>query len=559
MKLKQIIAVLLVVFCSNVVCAQSDYDKRNTIINSLNRFFDVLTSVNDKYEPTLPNTIVGMFGDGNIQSGGANYFRYNGRDMNMEDFVQLYSKRSLQGIFIGHKFEIPNESRNVKPIKESVNDQRWSVKGILKRSNENFSEGDSREDYLIKDVPIDLIIKYNGLEKEITILEINISSSDLQKVYPIYNTRDVFSIDDSHSKLRVLSQGGEWYCSIQSYRERTKTYPNISGEVLRYGDASLFKENKHSTPFSGNNRNNVTKSEEKTSILREKIPYSLLTTSTRYGNIYVNREGLICGNFPRNLSYNERSVKVYIKQGNETRYLTVTQLGKIKKTIFDLDSEYMHQLDFSYSLKYGLGMAYSYHFEDLRFSLGGYISTNYNVFRGMKSPIETQAQAVVIDPSLSGNKVNEIENDMYEVVEKNIKPNILNPYNDAKKYVARSLFMLQGGCEITNWLSFNFGIGTALLRNKYYMETAYGYTKYIFEKKQQNLPNIDDVIEYRPFYKNYYYKEKFQVKFAMRPSLIFRIPFGDDQSFNIGTGCVITPGYSKGSSFDFSLGYTWSI
>lgn len=556
MKIKPMLAVLFATFCCSTICAQSDYDKRNTIVSSLNRFFDVLTSVNDKYEPTSANTIVGIFGDGNLQSGGANYFRYNGRDMNMEDFVQLYSKRSLQGNFIGHKFEISNESKNIASIKEFVNDQRWVIKGILKRTNESFREGDSTEDYLIKDSPVDLIIKYNGLEKEITILEININSPDLQKVYPIYNTKNVFDIDESHSKLKIPPEGGEWYCSLQSYREQIKTYPNISGETLQYGESSLFK-NKYSSIFSSRNkRTNMQESSDKTNIKRERIPYSLLTTSTRYGNIYVNENGQICGNFPRNLSYSKRSVNVSVKQGNETRYFTVIQSGKIKRTIFDLDNEYMQQLDLSYSMKYGLGVVYNYHFGDSRFSMGGFIGTNYNVFRGIKSPIETQVQVINLSTTEDGTKE---DNDMYRIIEKIVKPTPSNPYNDAKKYVARSLFLLQGGCEVTNWLNLNLGIGAALLRNKYYMKTAYGYTKYTFEKLQPNLPNIDDVIEYKPFYKNYYYKDKYKVKFALRPSIIFRIPFGDDQSLNVGIGYVITPGYSKGSSLDFSLGYTWSI
>ena len=95
-----------------------------------------------------------------------------------------------------------------------------------------------------------------------------------------------------------------------------------------------------------------------------------------------------------------------------------------------------------------------------------------------------------------------MKEDLYEISHETIKPETgkycskLDPKNEAKKYTARSLFLIQPGVNVTNWCNFTLGIGVALSHNKYFMETAYGYTRYSFTKLDPSLPDIDDIYDY---------------------------------------------------------------
>lgn len=524
--------IISVIFCYSVN-AQNDEVKRTTIINSLGLFFDNLSNINDELDPIPANVFVSTFGNKNIISGGGNYFRYNSREMDMGSFIDWYAQKCVEGKNINHALDITQRQTNVKPLGGSSSDQRWEVKGVLKRTNSNFEEGNKTEDYLIKNVPVNFVVRYNGEGKEVSILEINITNPAIQKVYPVYRNDTTFVVDKSNSNISLSSEGGDWSLKMTSYYTRTKSYPGF----------------------------------DKNSSSKWNLDYVLLPSEgdAKFLSATVN-EGKILGKLPKNYTQNNRSYKVFVKQTNSNKSYSVSinQAAAIKPCpmcdFFELDNNWdLHQIDLSYSLKYGIGLSYKFHFEDTRFYIGGKIATNFDSFRGLDWFASANAWAKVtinVDQKIG-------EQDLYKIHEETFKPetsnysSMMDPYNSAKKYTARSLFLVQGGVHVTNWLNFNLGAGIALNRNLYYLETAYGYKKYSYEKLDPSLPDIDDVYQYFAYYKNYYYKDHYKVNFALRPAVDFRIPLGSHQYLNAGVGYVLTPGFKDGSSVDFSLGYTF--
>ena len=538
MKNSRVFLLLSLCLSSNIIFAQNEEVKRTDIITSLIHFFDNLSSVNDEYDSMPASEFVRIYGNENTLTGGGHYFRYNGQESDMTSFVQHYAKSSIEGKNINHKLDISNRLINVKPIyKASSVDQRWIVKGNLQRTNADFETSDKNEDYLIKDEPIDLVVRYNGHEKEISILEINIRNPRLQKVYPVYHTKIVFSPESNKSLTNLSADGGEWFCKMQSYRSRIKEYPGFN------------KTSENRTPLG--------------------FTYSLgdQRSSLRTGNIKMDNES-IKGTIAQNYLKESRSYTINLIQ-NETNYVysvTISQSGAVKPckgcVIFDVDDYHnLSQIGISYSFKYGMGFIYKHHFEDTRFSLGGLIATNFDTYRGWEKPVQvsTETSVSIGIPSTSAG----LKEDLYEISHETIKPetgkysSMLDPRNEAKKYTARSLFLIQPGVNVTNWCNFTLGIGVALSHNKYFMETAYGYTKYSFTKLDPSLPDIDDIYDYRAYYKNYYYKDPIKCHFAIRPSLDFRIPVERHQYINLEVGYVLTPGCKDGASLDFAIGYTW--
>lgn len=532
--MKYFFTILLVTFSFGIIKGQNEEVKRTTIINSLGVFFDNLSYLNDESEPLPADVFESTFGNENILTGGGNYFRVNGHDFDMVSFIKNYSQKNLEGRNINHKFDISHRKINVKPMSQSSDDQRWQVNGILKRSNANFKK-DSKEDFLIKDEPMSFIVRYNGEGKEISILEINIENPNIQKVYPVYTNDTIFTVDNGQSKTHLSSNGGEWHLKMNSYCIQYKSYPGFyqTDKKISLLDYSLIKQ----------------------------------TGKSRIDNIKLVN-GIITGSIPQNYSENNRSYSLTLRQNNTNRQQTIviSQSGAVTPCywcdFFDVDNFYnFNQFDLSYSIKYGIGISYRCHLEDTRFSFGGLIATNFDTYRGWESLEKTVKQN--IEPSIGGSNI--IKGDMYKVHSEIVKPetsnysSLMDPYNSARKYTARSIFLLQAGVTITNWFSFNMGAGVALSRNKYFLETAYGYTKYSFEKLDPMLPDIEDIYSYRAYYKDYYYKDPIKVHFAMRPSLDFRIPIQWDEYLNLGLGYVVTPGYKEGCSLDFSIGYTWSF
>lgn len=537
-KYRFILAIGGLLFFGNLF-AQHEEVKRTDIINSLNQFFDNLSSVNDEFESIPASVFARIYGDENVLTGGGHYFRYNGQETRISSFVQSYARNSVEGKNINHTLDISNRTLNVKPINgKSSSDQRWQVKGTLIRSNAHFKEGNKNEDYLIKSIPVELVVRYNGSGKEVSILEINMNSPRLQKVYPQYREEIVFTVDNNNTNTNVPSNGGQWYCSMHSYKKRIKFYPGFD----KTSETQYLLDYNYDTSASNSGLGNVK---------MEKLGNGLLKV---YGTLASN--------------YSEESrtysLNLIQKETGEKYSLSIIQPGTIDPCawcrFFRVDNSWgLNQINLSYSLKYGIGLAYKHHFEETRFSLGGIISFNFDVFRGIEAPDMSSrygSSTVVITTT-------NIKEDLYEMEKETVKPNssnysnLLDPKNEAKQYTSRSLFMIEPGVDVTNWFNFTLGLGIALSTDKYFLETAYGYTKYSYKKLDPSLPDIDDVYDYKAYYKDYYYMDPTKCHFAIRPAMDFRIPIDRHQYLNLGVGYVITPGFKDGNSLDFSIGYTF--
>ena len=136
---------------------QNEYEIKQKIRESLQEFFNALSYVNDEEEPILPSTIVAGY-------GGGNYFRFNGQEMKLQNFIEDYCYFDLKRQIVNHSLSIsPN---NITKVSNNPSDQRWAVSGILKRIYA-FNIQDT-----IPDEKISFTILWRGMNEEIGLLEI---------------------------------------------------------------------------------------------------------------------------------------------------------------------------------------------------------------------------------------------------------------------------------------------------------------------------------------------------------------------------------------------------
>ena len=205
-----------------------------------------------------------------------------------------------------------------------------------------------------------------------------------------------------------------------------------------------------------------------------------------------------------------------------------------------------------------------YTFDNSRLSLGALIAMNFDNFRGMESIgglANSSYSSVVISIGGTGDGVT----NGYKVTTETVNPEktnyseLMDPYNEAKHYTSRSLYLAQGGFNISQWMRFDLGLGAARAKNLYFMENAYALDIYKYEKTYSTLPDIDDVYVYRNRYKDYYYEDPAKWGFAIRPALNFQIPLGsyNDSYLSLGLGYTFVTGIKDASSLDFSIGIRW--
>lgn len=504
--------------CCIVAHSQNEYEIKNSIITSLTEFISLFSSFNDDdTTPNYPAVIAEMF-------RGEHYFRLNGTETTLENFLSNYDHTDLRdSLMIRHTLQVSTD--NIKKTSKTASDRRWTVRAKLKRENA------TGEDYLIKDEDITFIVRWNGLDINVSILELNFSTP-LKIVRPVKNREYKFEIDRRNSILSVPYTGGDWKIAIQSWYRDVKIYPGIDGKTT-IGDY-------HLSPYTYQSQNNLKITENRTS---------------QY----------LSGNLRGNYSKQPRNYTISFKQADTGKTLnqTITVGTKPTHCIFDFDSYGYHQIELLYSLKYNLGLSYMYTFEDSRFSLGLLAAMNFDKFRGMKRLDITSAyEGINITlPNQTGDGIT----NGYKVTKETFTPNktnysdLLDPYNEAKHYTSRSLYLAQAGFNISQWMRFDVGVGAARARNLYFMHNAYALDIYRYEKTSENLPNIDDIYVYRNKYKDYYYKDPAKWGFAVRPALNFQIPLDsyDESHLTFGAGYTFVPGIKDASSLDFSIGIRW--
>lgn len=509
---------IVVTMCCISAHSQNEYEIKKSIENSLMNFFSLLSFINDDEEPTNPSTIASDF-------RGEHYFRLNGTETTLENFLSSYSRSDLRNNFVNHTLQV--STNNIKKTSNTASDRRWNVKAKLLRENA------SGEDYFIKDEDVTFTVRWNGFDKEVSILDLNFSTP-LKIVRPVTNREYKFEIDRRNSTLSVPYTGGDWKIAIQSWYRDVKSYPGIDGKTT-VGDYYL-------SPYTYQSQNNL-------KITENKNPQYL------------------SGNLRGNYSKQPRNYTINLTQTNTGKTLNETITVGIKSThsVFDFDSDGYHQIELLYSLKYNFGLSYMYTFEDSRFSIGLLAAMNFDKFRGMKNfggLLVSSYASVTIDPT---GETGDGTTNGYKVTTETINPDktnyseLLDPENEAKHYTSRSLYLAQAGFNISQWMRFDVGLGAARARNLYFMNNAYALDIYRYEKTSDNLPDIDDTYVYRNKYKDYYYKDPAKWGFAVRPALNFQIPLDsyDESYLTLGTGYTFVSGIKDASSLDFSIGIRW--
>ena len=469
----------IIFLCGICICAysQNEKDVKNDIVYSLNDFFSQLSMINDDEEPIRPSTIASAF-------KGEHYFRFNGQDIPFEDFLTYYIRTILKNNYVNHTLDITRSSIN--KTTSTAADRRWTVKAKLKRPNA------TDEDYVIKDEDITMIVKWNGPDKDISILDISFSAP-LHIIRPIIKREYRFDIDRKNSILSVPYDGGDWKIALNSWYRDVKSYPGIP-EMTTEGDWYL-------SPFEGKSLDNI------------KFDTN-------------ENPQFISGKLRNNYSKEARTYQFSFTQGSSGKSAaeSVTHQRRIAEHWTDYDSDGFHQVELLYSLKYNLGLSYMYNFSDSRFSIGALIALNFDSFRGMKNWFVTQeitqTQTITIGGGSSSNTING-----YTISKETINPetsnysSLMDPYNEAKHYTSRSLYLVQGGVNISQWMAFNLGLGAARARDLYFMDSAYSLDIYKYEATNSQLPTIDDIYVYRNKYKDYYYKDPTKWGVAIRPAL----------------------------------------
>ena len=213
-----------------------------------------------------------------------------------------------------------------------------------------------------------------------------------------------------------------------------------------------------------------------------------------------------------------------------------------------------------YSLKYNFGLSGLYTFENSRFSIGALIALNFDTFRAMED-LALVSQSYHFE-SITGGNTSDVTNGYKKNVHTDTPSStsyseMMDPYNEAKHYTKRMLYLLQGGFAVNQWLSIHLGLGAASARNLHFMQIAYTRTVYSFEKQDASLPDIPDEVVYTHTYKDYYYKDATKWGFAIRPALNFHIPLNEDFDLALGAGYTFVTHLKDANSFDFSVGIRW--
>lgn len=517
--MKRVVIIFLACISLGTLNAQNEYEIRKGIQSSLENFMSRITFLNDDEEPIQASTIASDF-------GGGHYFRVNGSETNLESFLKSYSRSDLRQMYVNHSLNFTTKS--ISKTSSNSSDKRWTIKAKLSRENA------TNEDYLIKDEDITFVVRWNGVDKEVSILEISFSTP-LQIVRPVTNREYKFEIDRRNSTLSLPYTGGDWKLSLQSWYRDVKSYPGIDGKTT-VGDFYL-------TPYTYSSPNNL--------------------------KVTVNdNPQYLSGNLRGNYSKQPRNYSIRLTQSNTGKTIDQTITVNVKPISDPFDYDFHgNQIELFYSLKYNFGLSYMYSFEDSRFSIGLLAAMNFDKFRGMKNWLETasvvQVQTTTISIIGGGTGDNTVNG--YNVTKETINPektnysSLLDPYNEAKHYTSRSLYLAQGGFNVSQWARIDLGIGAARARDLYFMKNAYALDIYKYEKTSSTLPDINDVYVYRNKYKDYYFKDPAKWGFAIRPALNFNIPLNsyNDSFLSLGVGYTFVTGIKDANSLDFSIGLRW--
>ena len=514
MNMRKAIISFLTCLCSLTACPQNTFNVKTEIARSLSSFFGVLSDINDPVEPANISYLASEF-------RGGNYFRLNGKEADFEEFLQSYAKNDLGKRPVNHTLAVSKD--NITKTSSDAADHRWTVKARLERSST------SEEDVCIRDENVTVTVKWNGADKEVSILDLNFSTP-LKIIHPVVKTEYLFEIDRYKSTLSVSRKGGRWKVAVKSLSREARTYPEME-RFNTYGD---WNQAPYKFTASYPLRDAVQeKSNDLTGYLRNK-----------------------------NHSFHKKkySVKLIQTGSGKVLYQDITQN---KNSITEYSFDEYSQLSVFYSPKYNFGLSYMNMIDYSRFGIGFLCALNFDFFKSMKYDYEKQTEYKNMsdsEPRVVSSK------DGYTITAQTVYPQrdnyseLMDPDNKAKHYHSRCLFMLQGGFNVTEWLRLDLGVGGASSHVSHYLKDARSVTIYRYEKTKTHLPDVEETFEYQYLKKDYYFLGETKWRLAVRPALMLNIPLGTyDTSLSVGVGYTFVKGMKDGNSIDFSLGIRWEV
>ena len=502
--MKRITSIVLLLLVSYVVKAQ-DATTQSSIHWSLCEFFSELDAIND------PEAVKSDVKDIVHSYLNGTYFKFNDVDVNNRArFIkQTYCTEYLESRIITHSLG------DVGDWKFVDQGDCWKVSGKLKA----FSG--TGEDYIIKDADAEFLIRYNGPDKNITILEIK-TSPQLYVLYPQWYIQYDLKVNKDIDNLLYNQGGGEFDIDIISRARQVKKYGNEVAEKNEW----YFVEY---TILNTDGLEVVSRNEDKVTI-RVSPNYS---NATKYYDLTFCQTML--------------SGELYTKE------VKVSQRGVPIPPNPLLNEDQRLELGCLYGFDNDIGIKWMLGAEDRRLWIGveGGFDMDY-VGVGFATPTSKDNNYPSISIS-NGYKITE-----QKVLGKNATT-LVDPYNEAKPFYNKAFLLPHVGVNLHKYLRFDLGLGVMWIQRAYFMKNTYDYIKYSYESLSEDLPPIDDVYRYIRTNESYYYKEKTQWNFAIHPSVNVLVPLGEYSDLTLGVGYLYVPYNNEHSETSIGLGLTFNI
>lgn len=512
---KRLLAIFFILV-SNIAYSQNTYEIKQSVKNSVTEFFSHISMINDPVEPFPIDLIVDLYPEGN-------YFYFNGENTTLKRFLNLYVDDCLKMRLITHELvDLQVDKVNDK----SENDKRYKVSATLERTSA------TGEDIVIKDEKISMEVLWDN---QCSILVINMNPT-LDITFPTTRYEYIFQVDNYKSEKNISYEGGKWNLNVNSRRKTVKEYDGYP---------------------------------ELTKVLKDE-PWDFRVVS---GDVRYSRAGgnEIFGDVGPNFSKETRTYHINLVQTTSNLSLKPDIYQGAKETfrfsdLFEVWDLPTHSVTIGYSLKYQLGLSYFYTWET-RFSLGALIHANFNSFKDWKSDPQTVIpgdKVTIVNGNLLVNGNGTYESNGYKISVEEVKPSkeyspLFDPYNTAKTNTARSLYMVQIGMSLNDYVRFDLGVGAAAYKEKVHINNAYKYKLYSYTPISDEYPPIDDLYSFSWYKSEHFFKGKYKWDVALRPGLTCCIPLDKwhEHYMNLGVGYVVVPNNISCNSLDFQLGISW--
>lgn len=244
-------------------------------------------------------------------------------------------------------------------------------------------------------------------------------------------------------------------------------------------------------------------------------------------------------------------------------------LSKEIPEFFDFDKyrSSTHQVNYHFSPDYQIGLSYMYGFDDSRFYVGAMIASSLGFYKDLSID-----QTIIIQNSnLEFSNSITITDGSGEVISatkktETIRPKTysseIDPNNEAKHFDANFLALANCGFSACNGIMLEAGVGAAYHQNRHYMANAYNIEKTTITNNLTGELVEEPTLKYTKSGEEKWYRDKAQWSPAMRLGARFYIPlkgYFDDSCFSIGGGYTYLPTNNQFSSWDVSIGFTWTL